>query len=220
MSTIRTRYWDPFVSFYLDKTPRERVLVSIISAVVIYITLMLLIHDPIQNKTASIQSKVTKLTQEKQKFAMESKAIQEADLRIKKAALEKDLKAIDNKNEKAWQSIQAFSKNALSPQKMVIILESILKTHANIQLLALENQPPQPAYESSQLKARLYKHSFTLRLKANYLELLQYLKSLESSPYPLFWDSVHFETGDYPQSTAEFLVYTFSESPSFIGVTP
>lgn len=220
MTEIHIALWKRFSEYYLGRNTKERVLITFLSAAFLFIALAIVILDPINHSTKIYQTEINTLKQEESLYEMEEQAIKEADRRSQRDVLNQNLSTYEENIKTALQDITNFSKFALSPTEMVVILESILKTQANIQLIQLENSAPTPAYEATHHHPRLFKHGFILKVKANYLDVLNYLKELEASPYPLFWEHVRIETEEYPNAITEVLVYTLSESPSFLGVAP
>lgn len=218
MKVLIEKYWIPFVDFYLSKSPRERIFISIISSAFIYLTIMIFIHDAIDTSVAQKIKQKISLSNELNQFRVEGKTIQDLDTRITKDDLEKNIQAIDAEYSKAFNDIINFSQTTLSPEKMVIILESILKTQPNIQLTGLENRAPEVIYQEDSEQPSIFKHPFTLKIRANYLDLLSYLRKIEDSPYPIFWESIKIDVSEYPNALNEISVYTFSQSPSFLGI--
>ncbi|MBF0425022.1 MAG: hypothetical protein HQL66_04270 [Magnetococcales bacterium] len=64
----------------------------------------------------------------------------------------------------------------------------------------------------------IYKHGIKIRLRGNYLDVVRYLKSLEGMKWVIFWDSLEYAVGQYPDMTVTLSVYSLSLSRELIGM--
>nr|NIO43188.1 hypothetical protein [Burkholderiales bacterium] len=51
-----------------------------------------------------------------------------------------------------------------------------------------------------------------------YLDIVDYLKTLEALPWKMFWGEAKLETEKYPRSRFTLVVYTLSLREGWIGV--
>ncbi|MBF0135541.1 MAG: hypothetical protein HQL65_04820 [Magnetococcales bacterium] len=64
----------------------------------------------------------------------------------------------------------------------------------------------------------IFKHGMQIRLRGNYLDVVRYLKSLEGMKWVIFWDSLEYAVGQYPDMTVTLSVYSLSLSREWIGL--
>jgi MSHA biogenesis protein MshJ len=62
--------------------------------------------------------------------------------------------------------------------------------------------PPEPEL--------LYRHGVELTVRGNYLDLVDYMTTLESLPTQLFWGKAHLEVENYPAVRLTLTLYTMS----------
>jgi MSHA biogenesis protein MshJ len=56
----------------------------------------------------------------------------------------------------------------------------------------------------------LYRHGIELTVSGSYVDLYDYLRSLESSPTQLYWGRADLAVTEYPSNTLKLTVYTVS----------
>jgi len=107
---------------------------------------------------------------------------------------------------------------------MADLLRQVLSRNANLQLLALQTLPVTPLLEKENaghdaavpavsapvLGKQIFKHGVELTVRGNYLDLLQYLTSLERLPTQMFWGKVKMQVVQYPAAELTLTLYTLS----------
>jgi len=72
--------------------------------------------------------------------------------------------------------------------------------------------------ETSEVEtAGVYKHSVELVLSGSYFDIKRYVEALEELPWRLYWDSLQYSVGTYPQANVELQVYTLSTDKGAFG---
>lgn len=56
----------------------------------------------------------------------------------------------------------------------------------------------------------LYRHGVEITVRGNYLDMIDYMNSLEMLPTQLFWGGAHLEVEEYPTSRLTLTLYTLS----------
>jgi MSHA biogenesis protein MshJ len=120
-----------------------------------------------------------------------------------------------------------FEQGMVSPTRMRAFLEDLLARHRPIELLALKTLPPEPIGSVAKTGAPLntsppdtanaappadgiWQHGIELHLAGSYLDLLNYLTSLEAMPQRLMWHRLELKTTTYPRNEMVLRVYTLS----------
>jgi MSHA biogenesis protein MshJ len=57
-----------------------------------------------------------------------------------------------------------------------------------------------------------------IELKGQYLDIVRYLRALESMPAKVFWGEVQFESEKYPVSRITLVIYTISLNKAWLEV--
>jgi MSHA biogenesis protein MshJ len=141
--------------------------------------------------------------------------------RARLAALQEQLGTID-------AALAEKTAGLVSPQEMARLVEEILKQNRKLQLVKIESLAPAPLGESKkQEQAKpavaepeyvIYRHGTRIELKGRYLDIVDYLKTLEQLPWKVFWGEAVLETDQYPVSTFTLVLYTLSLREGWIGV--
>lgn len=118
------------------------------------------------------------------------------------------------------QQLGAGEKKFVPPQLMANALRDMLKQQGNLKLIQLETLPASPFAESNpqdQQPVWVYRHAMKLTLQGDYFSTLAYLKSLESLPWRIHWDSIDYQVKKYPQAETHIQVYTLSFEKDLLG---
>jgi MSHA biogenesis protein MshJ len=130
--------------------------------------------------------------------------------------------------------VAAVTRGLVSPKDMARMVEQILTTNRDVQLVRVENLPslslldtpstdpatPPPAGASPAPAGGigLYRHGMRIQVKGNYLDIIRVLRSMEALPWKVFWGEVSVKTEKYPQSHATVVIYTLNQNRAWIGI--
>lgn len=128
--------------------------------------------------------------------------------------------------------LKSNQEKLVPPEKMADLLRQMLGKNANLQLMALQTLPVTPLLEKDSSKAeavavpatqvvlekQIFKHGVEMTVRGNYLDLLQYLNSLEHMPTQMFWGKVHLAVGQYPAADLTLTLYTLSLDKTWLQI--
>jgi MSHA biogenesis protein MshJ len=118
----------------------------------------------------------------------------------------------------------------IAPREMARVLEQVLSRTSQLKLLSLKTLPPEAVIAplvgdagaaQAAMKAgatQIYKHGVEIEISGTYLEVLQFLQSLEALPWRFFWDHVDFKVEQHPQGRLTLVLYTLGLQEGWIGV--
>jgi MSHA biogenesis protein MshJ len=99
----------------------------------------------------------------------------------------------------------------VEPAQAAKVLEQLLGRHAGLRLAAL-SASTEPLGDMSTGAAPdspgLARYQVDMVVKGGYLEVLNYLTSLESLPWKFFWRQVNFQSSEYPHAETRLQLYT------------
>lgn len=132
------------------------------------------------------------------------------------------LKVLENEARKLQQQLKANIVNLVSPQDMPELLKDLLTQQKKLQLISLENLPPElleldKKTEDDVVIPTLYRHRLRMEFSGDYLTMLKYLRQLEQLPRAMVWEEVEIETQKYPEAMVRLQVYTLSLTEGWIG---
>jgi MSHA biogenesis protein MshJ len=138
-------------------------------------------------------------------------------LRTREIALEQAIAAADGELQEAQHGMVA-------PRQMVQVLTDLLKAQGRLQLVLLKNLPVQslaaaaaPEAKPAALESGPYLHPVELVVRGDYLDVLNYLKTLEAAPWAFQWRRFEFTT-DEAGAAYRIQFLTLSIDPTWIGV--
>ena len=121
------------------------------------------------------------------------------------------------------------------PERIVFLLERLLRQHARLRLVSLKTlpsapvagaapkaaatalpatpppaaagTPPAPVINSAPL---LYRHGVEVVLRGSYLDMVSYMEALEAMPTHVFWGDAKLEVEQYPNASLRLNLFTLS----------
>jgi len=111
-------------------------------------------------------------------------------------------------------ALRATQHGLVAPEKMGQLLQQLLRSNGKVKLLSLRTLPVSGMGGNADAKAAperrelLYRHGMEVVLQGSYLDMLDYMQSLESSPQQVFWGRAQLDAHEYPNSTLTLTLYT------------
>ncbi|RJF98840.1 type II secretion system protein M [Noviherbaspirillum saxi] len=129
----------------------------------------------------------------------------------------------------------------VSPDKMPLLLEDLLKRDGRLRLKSLKTLPvsslnepleaappaggPQAAKpaqkeqaDQAEPKSAVYKHGVEIVVVGNYADIANYLDQLERMPWRLFWAKAKFNVEAYPDSSLTLTLFTLSLDKKWLNI--
>jgi MSHA biogenesis protein MshJ len=133
------------------------------------------------------------------------------------------------------EEMRLLTTDLIDPKEMRTVLEELLGRQDGLTLVGAVNRPAQLVLESdetTQAQAgtetppaaepsdapKLYRHSFVLTLRGDYLEVLRYLEDVERLPWRIYWSRLEVSIDEYPVNDIVVEVATLSLDEEWIGV--
>ena len=130
------------------------------------------------------------------------------------------------------------------PERIVFLLERLLRQHARLRLVSLKTlpsapvaaaapkagaaatalsatpppaagTPPAPVIKSAPL---LYRHGVEVVLRGGYIDMVNYMEALEAMPTHVFWGDAKLEVEQYPNATLRLTLFTLSLDDKWISL--
>lgn len=201
---------------------RERVMVFGAAVALLTFVLYSLVLSPLLARQSALRTQITQqrnhiaaidaeITAQVQAFNVDP----DKDGRAHLAALQADTAALS-------QKLRAMQSGLIEPERMAPLLDTMLKANGRLQLVALKTLPvtvlndpapaAAPAAQAPVAKplALLYRHGVEVKVRGNYLDMVDYLATLEAMPARLFWGGAALTVEQYPTARLTLTVYTLS----------
>ena len=208
-------------------TVRERALVAGAVAVGIVMIFTIAILDPITAKQRSLTSEIDSI-QSMLNATSESLEAAAANDPVNLALTrERELKErLDSVN----AELNSQSAGLIPPERMVEVIHDVLSKQRGVKLISLHNKPVAGLAESSKptdadgataatsLGSGPYMHPIELVIEGRYLDVMNYLRELESLPWHFYWKKLELNSTEYPLNRVRIELGTLSMEKDWIGV--
>jgi len=209
---------EPLMERFNSLTTREKSIFFVTSLVLLWAAWDKFVYQPIASNQKQLSTQLS--TIETQLSTLHHVAIQiEAIGKIDPNQENKlKLKQIQAELIKLKQNLDFGDKKFVPAQLMVKVLRDLLSKNRGLNLIALETLPVSTFSESRQKHASIYRHGLSITLSGNYLNTMNYLKSLESLPWRFNWGSIDYQVKDYPIAETTLNLYTLSFEENWLGL--
>jgi MSHA biogenesis protein MshJ len=235
--------WEKFALKIDALTLRERVIIFAAAVLLLGILMNVFLLDP----QYAQQSKLSQQIKQQQSQIAElqnqiQQRVKSSGEDPNKANLAR-LQELKQQAESMDSSLENVQRGLVSPDKMATLLEGVLKRNNRLLLVSLKTLPvvdlstiaaegsepaaaaasgaarPVPQAAPSDINVRsVYKHTVELTVQGSYPDMLDYLRSLESMPWQLFWGSAHLSVDAYPTATLTMTVFTLSLDKKWLNL--
>ena len=210
------------IHWYEQRLLRERVLLLICCAVILYFAWDILIMRPVDLRKRAVKGELSQLQADVAELNPQETVILARKDYDPDRENRQRLVVLQAESAKLQQQLQENITGLVSPQEMPGLLKNLLLRQQKLQLLSLENLPAEPLRISAQAaeglaSPGLYRHRLQLVFSGDYLTILAYLRKLETLPRQLIWETLEIETQEYPRAKVHLQIYTLSLEKGWIG---
>lgn len=223
----------------IDKlSTRERVLVLLGILAVFFVLWDTFLMTPLQmtnkislDERANIKEQITTL--EKRRI-LASGLLQNK----KRKKLLNEIEQIESKIGEFDNKILSRLEGRVAPEDMANLLNQVLQESKDLELISVNNLPAKPFVNKNNQEnitdseadeeqktpmvemevVGIYMHTLELVLQGRYLDILDYLKVLETLQWKIFWDQVKLEVIEHPNVKVHIKVHTFSLKDGWLSV--
>lgn len=141
--------------------------------------------------------------------------------------LQDELRATRASIEALDETLDEGSASVIPPSEMARVIEQVLRRQGRLKLLSAQSLPPRPMFETAianpddvgiAATGTVYRHGLELVVEGRYLDVLEYLRELESLDWQFFWETVELESGKYPANRVRIRVYSLNLEEGWLGV--
>ena len=220
---IAKQYWAALNAKIEALALRERVLIFCAMAFLLITLVNMVFLEPLlaeqkklstqvvqqQEKMKEIQAQITTLLQAR-------KSNEDSPQRVRLTQLKNQIMEGDT-------YLQSRRDRLVPPEKMAGLLEQVLTRNGQLQLVSLRSLPVSPLIENANTGAdasaaqstgvsesQVFKHGVQITVRGSYLDLLQYLTSLEQLPVQMFWGMAKMNVEQHPVAELTLTLYTLS----------
>ena len=190
---------------------RERILLLAAAVAVMFLLIDTLILQPTlkaqqvaRQQIVDLEVKLNGLRQSAQLLSYKSDSDPAASRRQSRDQLAAELAELDTR-------IISQLGALVEPAQAAQVLEQLLGSHTGLKLTAL-NASAEPLkdmdLEQQSETPGLARYQLDMVVQGSYLDLLNYLQSLEAMPWKFFWQQVDFQATEHPHAETRLQLYT------------
>lgn len=236
--------WQQFALKFDALSVRERIMVFGASAALLIFMVVYLFVNPQLDKRKALADTIAQRQQ--------AVAAIDAEMAQRMAAHAGDpnlqdrirLERIRQQVQQMRQALQSTQNGLVAPERIVPMLQQLLKQQANLRLVSLATLPSgamgqgghvaskalasasaaAPAGQSpadaepAKAPAVLYRHGVEIVLRGNYLDMVNYMDAVEAMPSHVFWGKLNMQVEQYPNATLSLTLYTLSLDEKWIAL--
>lgn len=140
----------------------------------------------------------------------------DAVLRAQIDAARRDIARIDN-------ALAERAGQVIPPGEMADVLQEILQHQQRLKLVSMTSLPPEALLTADEereagLNGSIYRHGLEFEIEGRYLDVLGYLRELESLQWQFSWDALELESIEYPVNRVRIRVHSLNLEEGWLGV--
>ncbi len=222
------------INAYDKISKREQQIILVTVTITILLLGYLLLIEPLLLHSQRIYGETSRLEQINKNLSTQIIQTRENQYQNPNDPLREKLKQVVAEAGAMQEKINFLTKALVAPKQMVNLLEKVLTQDKQLKLISLINLPEQAMnidgkklQQSNTVKevnnkqateALIYQHAFEVELESTYGSTVSYLKRLDNLPWQLFWQSLKYESSEYPKGRLKIKIYTLSTSKEVLGV--
>lgn len=131
--------------------------------------------------------------------------------RVSEARAKSELAALE-------ETLSDQTRALITPQRMPAVLRDLLSRQSGLALISLTALPSRPLIApASASSPGVFVHSYEILLSGDYMSVVDYLRSLESMPWKVYWNRIELQTDSYPRNRVRVVVATLSLESRSLG---
>lgn len=210
---------------------RERLMVFGAGAAAVLFVFYFMSFNPLLAKRAALEASIA------QKQSLLTATDKEIALTMLAHATDPDqeartrLLALQAETASLAQALRAKQHGLVAPERMVTLLEHLLRRHAGLRVVSLKTLPSSAvgarqadsangdaAAKATAPAPLLHQHGVEVVLQGSYADMVQYMQALQAMPTRVFWGAAHLDAASYPGATLTLTLHTLSMDDTWIAL--
>lgn len=210
---------------------RERLMVFGAGAASVLFVFYFMSFNPLLAKRAALEASIA------QKQSLLTATDKEIALTMLAHATDPDqeartrLLALQAETASLAQALRAKQHGLVAPERMVTLLEHLLRRHAGLRVVSLKTLPSSAvgarqadsangdaAAKATAPAPLLHQHGVEVVLQGSYADMVQYMQALQAMPTRVFWGAAHLDAASYPGATLTLTLHTLSMDDTWIAL--
>lgn len=225
--------WQQWSEKFAAMAPREKWMILVVGLFLLgYLTIWFVI-SPLQTSYSTNKARITNLTRQEKNTSQQLAMINDALTRDYTAELAAEELVIEKQMNEINTELAKFSLSYISPEKMALVLQKLLRKHKELTLSQFKINPVRPIVieranasqnesvtESTTKKQEVafYQHTMLLQIEGSYFSLLSYLEQIKQIKEKLFIQEFDYRVDEHPTGKLTLTIATVSANDKFIAL--
>ena len=213
---------------------RERAMIFAAAAFLVISLMNSFLLDPLTEKQKAMSAQLTQQQEKLKELQAQMQSLIQAKRDDEQSPLHDRVSKLKQQLLEQDSYLQSRSGRLVDPNEMAGLLKKVLNKNGGLQLVALKTLPVGLLIEKPQTDAivaqpdapeiadggqkKIFKHGVQISVRGGYLDLLQYVRSLEKMQAQMFWGEASLSVEKYPYSVLTLTLYTLSLDKTWLTV--
>ena len=200
-----------------ELTLRERAIVSVAVLGLLWGAWFLLINDhyvvakaTVERSAQMTNAEIADNQQRREQLIQEISIDPNAPVRDNIKSLRAELTTME-------RNLQSSLSQFIPPGAMTLVLKDVMADHKNLTLTQLDRLPARELLPEEE-DINLFLHPMRIVVEGSYLDVLNYVRSLENGDWQFNWKRFDFDTKGYPNGLATIEIETLSRNEHWLGL--
>jgi MSHA biogenesis protein MshJ len=199
-------------------TSREKFILTTTVAIVLWSAWDRSFWSPLKQQENLLLNELSNLNQQLSVQQQTATKLQGNSAADPKMAIKFKLTQLNSELTRLQNHMALEGEKFVPPRLMAKVLNDLLNQNQQLLLIKLDTLPVTTLRTEKNQFFPVYKHGLILTFSGVYSDTLTYLKSIESLPWRITWDSIEYQVKNYPLAETTIRAYTLSFEESWLGV--
>ncbi|MEP1213275.1 MAG: MSHA biogenesis protein MshJ [Marinobacter sp.] len=224
MTTVLRQQFDQGTAWFNERPVRERVLLTVTALVVVLFVGWELAVAPVVAGNEQLRYRQVSLSDTRAALMDQQRLLSEQLASDPSQVLRDQLAARQQRLERLNDELAETTGRLIAPRAMVGLLREMLAAQDKLELLGVDLLSPVPVFDkpsdsnSESPEPLLFAHDAEIVMRGGYMEVLDYLETLEAMDARLGWVLLEYDSSKYPDNEVRIRVRTLSLDRAWLGV--
>ncbi|MBV1884431.1 MAG: hypothetical protein KUG82_22515 [Pseudomonadales bacterium] len=205
-------------------TKREKWIVLITCVVVMLSVWISQILDPLQVQRDEMLKQIKRqneLVVNAETDLEKRKQLKAEGVTNRGAVSKEKLAEVLNKIKQVDDNLDLMSPEVISPKKMGSVIRGLFEQQNKLTLLRFKTSNPiaiTERIEGGEVNTGLYRHKINLQFEGDHRSVVAYLKSIEKTPWPIYWNGFDYQVRHDPKAIVNLQIETLSDGRGWLAL--
>ncbi|KAF0812874.1 hypothetical protein IGB42_02718 [Andreprevotia sp. IGB-42] len=203
------------LSYYIDaQTMRQRLLMLGVAVMVLVLLGDNLLLRPVQKERARLQKALGGVSEE----LIYYDNLRSLEIDMQSGLVKADIRKMESDIAARTAELAELRKKFIPPYKTAEMLRGLISAEPKLTLVSMETLPPAKLDPLANEQNALWQHSQRMTLQGDYFVVRNYLRALEQSDWPIFWQEIRLDSDGRGPARATLTFSSLSEDEQWLDL--